>query len=216
MAWTTPLSLSSLSSPSHSALQKKYRAAKEAYESLLQTENLPAQVKATTLQQLGECPSITRLAEIAVTFWHSVLWALFVNFPTVRGIEGHVHNTWILIRTEKHYAVFPGSVRWNLSPHQSEQFCAPLYKFLVLMCVPQRSIVISCSLPPHRLYKSMCSQIQNLCCVAVGFWRVNFFGEWISCCRNISLCWSELKFFTIESLKQFFCFICLWLDFSVK
>uniref|UniRef100_A0A3Q4AMG7 [histone H3]-trimethyl-L-lysine(27) demethylase n=1 Tax=Mola mola TaxID=94237 RepID=A0A3Q4AMG7_MOLML len=32
---------------------KKYRAAKEAYESLLQTENLPAKVKATTLQQLG-------------------------------------------------------------------------------------------------------------------------------------------------------------------
>uniref|UniRef100_A0A8C2L9Z9 [histone H3]-trimethyl-L-lysine(27) demethylase n=1 Tax=Cyprinus carpio TaxID=7962 RepID=A0A8C2L9Z9_CYPCA len=32
---------------------KKYRIAKEAYESLLQTENLPAQVKATTLQQLG-------------------------------------------------------------------------------------------------------------------------------------------------------------------
>uniref|UniRef100_A0A8C2B7S9 [histone H3]-trimethyl-L-lysine(27) demethylase n=1 Tax=Cyprinus carpio TaxID=7962 RepID=A0A8C2B7S9_CYPCA len=31
----------------------KYRIAKEAYESLLQTENLPAQVKATTLQQLG-------------------------------------------------------------------------------------------------------------------------------------------------------------------
>uniref|UniRef100_A0A3B4ULV6 [histone H3]-trimethyl-L-lysine(27) demethylase n=1 Tax=Seriola dumerili TaxID=41447 RepID=A0A3B4ULV6_SERDU len=36
-----------------SSLKKKYRAAKEAYESLLQTENLPAQVKATTLQQLG-------------------------------------------------------------------------------------------------------------------------------------------------------------------
>uniref|UniRef100_A0A671XRU7 [histone H3]-trimethyl-L-lysine(27) demethylase n=1 Tax=Sparus aurata TaxID=8175 RepID=A0A671XRU7_SPAAU len=34
-------------------IQKKYRAAKEAYESLLQTENLPVQVKATTLQQLG-------------------------------------------------------------------------------------------------------------------------------------------------------------------
>ncbi|XP_062258158.1 lysine-specific demethylase 6A [Platichthys flesus] len=34
-------------------IQKKYRAAKEAYESLLQTEDLPAQVKATTLQQLG-------------------------------------------------------------------------------------------------------------------------------------------------------------------
>ncbi|XP_034042595.1 lysine-specific demethylase 6A isoform X2 [Thalassophryne amazonica] len=34
-------------------IQKKHRAAKEAYESLLQTENLPAQVKATTLQQLG-------------------------------------------------------------------------------------------------------------------------------------------------------------------
>nr|XP_029516551.1 lysine-specific demethylase 6A-like [Oncorhynchus nerka] len=34
-------------------IQKRYRAAKEAYETLLQTENLPAQVKATTLQQLG-------------------------------------------------------------------------------------------------------------------------------------------------------------------
>lgn len=34
--------------------QKRYRAAKEAYESLLQTENLPAQVKAATLQQLGK------------------------------------------------------------------------------------------------------------------------------------------------------------------
>uniref|UniRef100_A0A8C1VMX1 [histone H3]-trimethyl-L-lysine(27) demethylase n=1 Tax=Cyprinus carpio TaxID=7962 RepID=A0A8C1VMX1_CYPCA len=35
------------------ASQKRYRAAKEAYESLLQTEDLPAQVKAATLQQLG-------------------------------------------------------------------------------------------------------------------------------------------------------------------
>ncbi|XP_065807861.1 lysine-specific demethylase 6A-like isoform X2 [Labrus bergylta] len=34
-------------------IQKRYRAAKEAYETLLQTEDLPAQVKATTLQQLG-------------------------------------------------------------------------------------------------------------------------------------------------------------------
>ncbi|KAK1876631.1 Lysine-specific demethylase 6A [Dissostichus eleginoides] len=34
-------------------IQKRYRAAKEAYESLLQAEDLPAQVKATTLQQLG-------------------------------------------------------------------------------------------------------------------------------------------------------------------
>ncbi|XP_010629374.1 lysine-specific demethylase 6A-like, partial [Fukomys damarensis] len=33
--------------------QRKYHAAKEAYEQLLQTENLPAQVKATVLQQLG-------------------------------------------------------------------------------------------------------------------------------------------------------------------
>uniref|UniRef100_A0A672IF11 [histone H3]-trimethyl-L-lysine(27) demethylase n=1 Tax=Salarias fasciatus TaxID=181472 RepID=A0A672IF11_SALFA len=32
---------------------EKHKAAKEAYEKLLQTENLPAQVKATTLQQLG-------------------------------------------------------------------------------------------------------------------------------------------------------------------
>uniref|UniRef100_A0A8K9XIT9 [histone H3]-trimethyl-L-lysine(27) demethylase n=1 Tax=Oncorhynchus mykiss TaxID=8022 RepID=A0A8K9XIT9_ONCMY len=32
---------------------QKFRAAKEAYENLLQTENLPAQVKAATLQQLG-------------------------------------------------------------------------------------------------------------------------------------------------------------------
>uniref|UniRef100_A0A8C8LRR3 [histone H3]-trimethyl-L-lysine(27) demethylase n=1 Tax=Oncorhynchus tshawytscha TaxID=74940 RepID=A0A8C8LRR3_ONCTS len=36
-----------------SKAESKYRAAKEAYETLLQTENLPAQVKATTLQQLG-------------------------------------------------------------------------------------------------------------------------------------------------------------------
>ncbi|KTG42949.1 hypothetical protein cypCar_00027438 [Cyprinus carpio] len=35
-------------------IQKRYRAAKEAYESLLQTEDLPAQVKAATLQQLGK------------------------------------------------------------------------------------------------------------------------------------------------------------------
>ncbi|KAF7711314.1 lysine (K)-specific demethylase 6A, like isoform X1 [Silurus meridionalis] len=34
-------------------IQKRYRAAKEAYESLLQTENLPTQVKAATFQQLG-------------------------------------------------------------------------------------------------------------------------------------------------------------------
>lgn len=33
--------------------QRKYHAAKEAYEQLLQTENLPTQVKATVLQQLG-------------------------------------------------------------------------------------------------------------------------------------------------------------------
>ncbi|XP_054829304.1 lysine-specific demethylase 6A isoform X2 [Eublepharis macularius] len=33
--------------------QRKYHSAKEAYEHLLQTENLPAQVKATVLQQLG-------------------------------------------------------------------------------------------------------------------------------------------------------------------
>uniref|UniRef100_A0A8C9YA15 [histone H3]-trimethyl-L-lysine(27) demethylase n=1 Tax=Sander lucioperca TaxID=283035 RepID=A0A8C9YA15_SANLU len=37
----------------HHGNQPYHRAAKEAYESLLQTENLPAQVKATTLQQLG-------------------------------------------------------------------------------------------------------------------------------------------------------------------
>ncbi|XP_061679729.1 histone demethylase UTY [Syngnathoides biaculeatus] len=34
-------------------IQKKYRAAREAYENLLQTERLPAQVKASALQQLG-------------------------------------------------------------------------------------------------------------------------------------------------------------------
>ncbi|XP_045395013.1 histone demethylase UTY isoform X2 [Lemur catta] len=33
--------------------QRKYHSAKQAYEQLLQTENLPAQVKATVLQQLG-------------------------------------------------------------------------------------------------------------------------------------------------------------------
>lgn len=49
----TLLPLLSLS-PSIHPIQKRYRAAKEAYESLLQTEDLPAQVKATTLQQLGK------------------------------------------------------------------------------------------------------------------------------------------------------------------
>ena len=46
--------LLSLAAPSAPHIQKRYRAAKEAYESLLQTEDLPAQVKATTLQQLGK------------------------------------------------------------------------------------------------------------------------------------------------------------------
>uniref|UniRef100_A0A673BQT4 [histone H3]-trimethyl-L-lysine(27) demethylase n=1 Tax=Sphaeramia orbicularis TaxID=375764 RepID=A0A673BQT4_9TELE len=40
-------------SPQNAITHLRYRAAKEAYESLLQTEDLPAQVKATTLQQLG-------------------------------------------------------------------------------------------------------------------------------------------------------------------
>nr|XP_014347121.1 PREDICTED: lysine-specific demethylase 6A isoform X2 [Latimeria chalumnae] len=34
-------------------IQRKYHTAKQAYEQLLQTENLPAQIKATVLQQLG-------------------------------------------------------------------------------------------------------------------------------------------------------------------
>ncbi|KAB5577050.1 hypothetical protein PHYPO_G00205510 [Pangasianodon hypophthalmus] len=54
---STPCTLSKAEIHFHIAhlyeIQKKYRAAKEAYESLLQTENLPVQVKATTLQQLG-------------------------------------------------------------------------------------------------------------------------------------------------------------------
>ncbi|TRY94020.1 hypothetical protein DNTS_029589 [Danionella cerebrum] len=54
---STPCTLSRAEIQFHIAhvyeIQKKYRIAKEAYESLLQTENLPAQVKATTLQQLG-------------------------------------------------------------------------------------------------------------------------------------------------------------------
>ncbi|XP_036400518.1 lysine-specific demethylase 6A-like isoform X2 [Megalops cyprinoides] len=54
---STPCTLSKAEIQFHIAhlyeIQKKYRTAKEAYETLLQTENLPAQVKATTLQQLG-------------------------------------------------------------------------------------------------------------------------------------------------------------------
>ncbi|XP_066543041.1 lysine-specific demethylase 6A isoform X8 [Hoplias malabaricus] len=54
---STPCTLSKAEIQFHIAhlyeIQKKYRAAKEAYESLLQTDHLPAQVKATTLQQLG-------------------------------------------------------------------------------------------------------------------------------------------------------------------
>uniref|UniRef100_A0A3Q3K7G2 [histone H3]-trimethyl-L-lysine(27) demethylase n=1 Tax=Monopterus albus TaxID=43700 RepID=A0A3Q3K7G2_MONAL len=48
---SNPCTLSKAESKHYFIIQ--YRAAKEAYESLLQTENLPAQVKATTLQQLG-------------------------------------------------------------------------------------------------------------------------------------------------------------------
>ncbi|KAJ8282520.1 hypothetical protein COCON_G00050390 [Conger conger] len=54
---STPCTLSKAEIQFHIAhlyeIQKKYRAAKDAYEALLQAENLPAQVKATTLQQLG-------------------------------------------------------------------------------------------------------------------------------------------------------------------
>nr|XP_008505442.1 PREDICTED: lysine-specific demethylase 6A-like isoform X5 [Equus przewalskii] len=52
-----PCTLSSVEIQFHIAhlyeTQRKYHSAKEAYEQLLQTENLPAQVKATVLQQLG-------------------------------------------------------------------------------------------------------------------------------------------------------------------
>ncbi|XP_053524161.1 histone demethylase UTY-like isoform X3 [Artibeus jamaicensis] len=52
-----PCTLSSVEIQFHIAhlyeTQQKYHFAKEAYEQLLQTENLPAQVKATVLQQLG-------------------------------------------------------------------------------------------------------------------------------------------------------------------
>ncbi len=109
-------------------LQKKYRAAKEAYESLLQTENLPAQVKATTLQQLGECPllilthTVISTCEIlhrvmfALTFWRSVTWA------TLYGSEVLMHNTLVLFRMGLHYAVSSGDVFfaiWNLFPHHT-------------------------------------------------------------------------------------------------
>ncbi|XP_061081462.1 lysine-specific demethylase 6A isoform X2 [Conger conger] len=54
---STPCTLSKAEIQFHIAhlyeIQKKYRVAKDAYEALLQTENLPPQVKATTLQQLG-------------------------------------------------------------------------------------------------------------------------------------------------------------------
>ncbi|XP_052004146.1 lysine-specific demethylase 6A-like isoform X3 [Xyrauchen texanus] len=54
---STPCTLSKAEIQFHIAhvyeIQKKHRIAKEAYESLLQTEDLPAQVKATTFQQLG-------------------------------------------------------------------------------------------------------------------------------------------------------------------
>lgn len=61
---------SSLHPPVTPPFQKRYRAAKEAYESLLQTEDLPAQVKATTLQQLGK--SVHRLSLVKFSmaeFW---------------------------------------------------------------------------------------------------------------------------------------------------
>ncbi|XP_020936639.1 lysine-specific demethylase 6A-like isoform X2 [Sus scrofa] len=54
---SNPCTLSSVEIQFHIAhlyeTQRNYHSAKEAYEQLLQTENLPAQVKATVLQQLG-------------------------------------------------------------------------------------------------------------------------------------------------------------------
>ncbi|XP_024595257.1 lysine-specific demethylase 6A-like isoform X2 [Neophocaena asiaeorientalis asiaeorientalis] len=54
---SNPCTLSSVEIQFHIAhlyeTQRKYHSAKEAYEQLLGTENLPAQVKATVLQQLG-------------------------------------------------------------------------------------------------------------------------------------------------------------------
>ncbi|XP_048069391.1 lysine-specific demethylase 6A-like isoform X3 [Ursus arctos] len=54
---SNPCTLSSVEIQFHIAhlyeTQRKYHSAKEAYEQLLQTENLPAQVKAIVLQQLG-------------------------------------------------------------------------------------------------------------------------------------------------------------------
>uniref|UniRef100_A0A8C6K6E9 [histone H3]-trimethyl-L-lysine(27) demethylase n=1 Tax=Nothobranchius furzeri TaxID=105023 RepID=A0A8C6K6E9_NOTFU len=50
---SNPCTLSKAESKHLTTQDKRYRASKEAYESLLQTEDLPAQVKATTLQQLG-------------------------------------------------------------------------------------------------------------------------------------------------------------------
>ncbi|XP_069429675.1 lysine-specific demethylase 6A-like isoform X1 [Ovis canadensis] len=54
---SNPCTLSSVEIQFHIAhlyeTQRMYHSAKEAYEQLLQTENLPAQVKATVLQQLG-------------------------------------------------------------------------------------------------------------------------------------------------------------------
>ncbi|XP_078479577.1 histone demethylase UTY-like [Lampetra planeri] len=54
---SSPCSLSKAEIRFHIAhlheIQHKYRAAKEAYEHLLQTDNLPATVKASALRQLG-------------------------------------------------------------------------------------------------------------------------------------------------------------------
>ncbi|XP_055284587.1 histone demethylase UTY-like isoform X8 [Moschus berezovskii] len=54
---SNPCTLSSVEIQFHIAhlyeTQRMYHSAKEAYEQLLQTDNLPAQVKATVLQQLG-------------------------------------------------------------------------------------------------------------------------------------------------------------------
>lgn len=54
-------------SPCLLCIQKRYRVAKEAYESLLQTENLPTQVKAATLQQLGKSTSLLKLLKLVTT-----------------------------------------------------------------------------------------------------------------------------------------------------
>ena len=158
-------------------LQKKYRAAKEAYESLLQTENLPVQVKATTLQQLGECfliLSSTHVKSTLAEMSHNVMAYCIMN-------------CFILFWIGLHYVVCFWDFPFLADIYMNKMFLYITHNSFLLLCVWfvfVQSIVFSWSLPPHWVKTPMCTQIYNVVVVISYYYLL--IGAW-QMCLNITL-----------------------------